>query len=66
MNHKIYLGLVALGLNAAAQVPTGTPSGPVPATAANTTKAWFRGGNLPGSSGATDNIFGTALIALFG
>jgi len=60
MKHKIYLGLMALGFNAVAQIPTGIPSGPVPATFFNTSKAWFRGGNTAAGAGASDNIFGTA------
>lgn len=59
MKHKIYLGLIALGINALAQTPTGFPSGTYFPSVATSTKPWNRGGNLPVAAGATDNIFGT-------
>ncbi|MGQ0827310.1 MAG: hypothetical protein ACT4ON_02825 [Bacteroidota bacterium] len=44
----------------AQQNPTGTSNSTItPWDPSNSSFAWFRGGNLPGGGGGTNNIFGT-------
>jgi hypothetical protein len=58
MKNNIYLGLIALGFNALAQTPVGSPNTSIPPSFPNSSFSWFRGGNNIGGSAGFNNIFG--------
>lgn len=53
--------IVLSGKIIAQQAPTGAATGTIPPSLPNSSVSWFRGGNLPVGTGATNNLFGTAL-----